>query len=77
MTLTLMKTAAVSVDEQSYPVRYFALRNLRGRRRYSVEILLGPGDRVILDDDSVTNLEVRASRVIRITLYSRTLARTA
>ena len=77
MTRTLMKTDAVAVDEQSYPVRYFALRNLRGLRRYSAEILLGPGDRVIIDDDSVTNLEVRAAKMIRITLYSRTLARTA
>jgi hypothetical protein len=77
MTQTLMKTDAVAVDDQSYPVRYFALRNMRGLRRYSAEILLGPGDRVILDDDSLTNLEVRAARMIRITLYSRSLARTA
>ena len=40
-------------------VRYFELRTLRGARRYSAEILLGPGDRIILDDDSVTNLEAR------------------
>ena len=34
---------------------------MRGARRYSAEILLGPGDRIILDDDSVTNLEARTS----------------
>ena len=77
MTQTLMKTDAMAVDDHCYPVRYFASRNLRGLRRYSAEILLGPDDLVILDDDSVTNLEVRAARVIGITLYSRTLARTA
>jgi hypothetical protein len=77
MTRSLVKTDAVAVDDQTYPVRYFVLRNLRGLRRYSAEIFLAPHDHVILDDDSVTNLEVRAARMIRITLYSRTLARTA
>jgi hypothetical protein len=77
MIRTLVKTDAVAVDNQTYPVRYFALRTLRGLRRYSVEILLAPGDRVILDDDSVTNLEARAARVVPATLYSRSLAKTA
>ena len=77
MIRTLVKTEAVAVDNQTYPVRYFALRTLRGLRRYSVEILLAPGDRVILDDDSVTNLEARAARVVPATLYSRSLAKTA
>jgi hypothetical protein len=77
MIRTLVKTEAVAVDDQTYPVRYFALRTLRGLRRYSAEILLAPGDRVILDDDSVTNLETRAARVVPATLYSRSLAKTA
>ena len=38
---------------------------------------LNPGDRVILDDDSVTNLETRATRLVPATIYSRMLARTA
>ena len=57
------------------PVRYFELRTLRGARRYSAEILLGPGDRIILDDDSVTNLEARTTCLVPATLYSRMLAR--
>jgi hypothetical protein len=77
MFRTLVKTEAVAIEDQSYPVRYFELRTLRGMRRYSAEILLGPGDRIILDDDSVTNLETRAARVVPATLYSRMLARTA
>ena len=77
MIRTLLKTAAVAVDDQSYPVRYFEQRTLRGLRRYSAEILLGPGDRIILDDDSVPNLEARATRLVPATLYSRMLARTA
>jgi hypothetical protein len=59
------------------PVRYFELRTVRGHRRYSAEILLGPGDRIILDDDSVTNLQARAARLVPATIYSRTLAGTA
>jgi hypothetical protein len=77
MFRTLVKTEAVAVDNQSFPVRYFEHRTLRGLRRYSAEILLGPGDRIILDDDSVTNLEARAARLVPATVYSRILARTA
>jgi hypothetical protein len=75
MFRTLVKTDAVAVDDRTVPVRYFELRTLRGARRYSVEILLGPGDRIILDDDSVTNLEARTTCLVPATLYSRMLAR--
>lgn len=77
MFRTLVKTEAVAVDDQVFPVRYFEVRTGRGLRRYSAEILLSPGDHIILDDDSVTNLEARAARVVPATLYSRILARTA
>ncbi len=77
MSRTLVKTESVAIEVQSYPVRYFEERTVRGLRRYSAEILLGPGDRVILDGDSVTNLEARATRLVPATLYSRMLARTA
>ena len=77
MFRTLVKTESVAVEDQSYPVRYFELRTLRGLRRYSAEISLAPGDRIILDDDSVTNLEARAARLVPATIYSRMLARTA
>jgi hypothetical protein len=77
MIRTLVKTEMVAVDDQHYPARYFELKTLRGLRRYSAEILLGPGDRIILDDDSMTTLQARATRVVPATLYSRILARTA
>jgi hypothetical protein len=77
MSRTLVKTEAVAVEDQSFLVRYFELRTVRGLRRYSAEILLAPGDRIILDDDSVINLEARATRLVPATLYSRMLARTA
>jgi hypothetical protein len=77
MFRTLVKTANVTVENQTYTVRFFEIRTLRGLRRYSAEIPLGPGDRIILDDDSVTNLEARAARLVPATLYSRMLARIA
>ena len=77
MVRTLLKTETVAIADQSFPVRYFEVRTLRGLRRYSAEILLAPDDRIILDDDSVTNLEARATRLVPATLYSRALARTA
>jgi hypothetical protein len=74
MFRTLVKTTALAVEDQTVAVRYFELRTLRGARRYSAEIMLGPGDRIILDDDSVTNLEARATCLVPATLYSRLLA---
>jgi len=74
MFRTLVKTDALAIEDQTYAVRYFELRTLRGARRYSAEILLGPGDRIILDDDSVTNLEAKTMRLVPATLYSRVLA---
>jgi hypothetical protein len=75
MFRVLIKSAALAIDDRSVEVRYFELRTLRGTRRYSAEILLGPGDRIILDGDSVTNLEARAARLVPATLLSRMLAR--
>ena len=75
MFRTLVMTDALAVEDRTVPVRYFELRTLRCARRYSAEILLGPDDRIILDDDSMTNLEARATRLVPATLYSRVLAR--
>jgi hypothetical protein len=77
MFRTLVKTEAVAVEDQSFLVRYFEERTVRGLRRYSAEILLTADDRIILDDDSIINLEARAARLVPATLYSRMLARTA
>jgi hypothetical protein len=70
----LLKTDALVIDDQSFPVHYFQHRTLRGARRYSAEIMLAPGDRIILDDDSMTNLEARTRCLVPATLYSRMLA---
>ena len=74
MFRTLLKTDALAIEDRTFPIRYFELRTLRGARRFSAEILLGPGDRIILDDDSITNLEARTMCLVPATLYSRILA---
>jgi len=74
MFRTLVKTEALAVEAQTVSVRYFELRTVRGSRRYSAEIFLAPGDRVILDDDSVIKLEAKAARLVPATVYSRMLA---
>ena len=74
MVKTLVKTDSVGIDDQTFAVRYFELRTMRGARRYSAEIVIGPNDRIILDDDSVLNLEARANCLVPATVYSRALA---
>jgi hypothetical protein len=75
MSRTLLKTDTFAIDGRTLPVRYFELHTLRGATRYSAEIVIGPGDRIILDDDSLTRLEARTTRLAPATLYSRLLAR--
>ena len=75
MFRTLVKTEALEVNDQTVTVRYFELRTLRGARRYSAEILLAPGDQIILDDDSVLNLEAKTACLVPATLDSRMLSR--
>jgi hypothetical protein len=74
MFRTLIRTDALAVDDQTYSVRYFEVRTLRGARRYSAEILLSLDDRIILDDDSLPNLEAKTARLVPATIYSRVLA---
>jgi hypothetical protein len=74
MFRTLLKTDALAIEGRTFSIRYFELRTMRGARRYSAEILLGPDDRIILDDDSVMNLEARTTCLVPATLYSRMLA---
>jgi hypothetical protein len=74
MFRTLLKTDSLAIDNRTFPIRYFEIRTLSGARRYSAEIVLSPGDRVILDDDSMTTLEARTTRLMPATLYSRLLA---
>jgi hypothetical protein len=69
----LLKTESVAIADQTLTVRYLAHQTLRGGRRYSAEIVLAAADRVILDDDSLVNLQTKAPRVAAAMLYSRRL----
>ena len=71
----LIKATEIDIDGTAYAVRYYELTTLRGGRRFSCEVLLGAADRIILDDDSMVNLEARAMRLVPATVYSRMLAR--
>ena len=74
MFRTQVKTEALVIDDRTFQIRYFELRTLRGGRRYSAEIMLAPGDSIILDDDSMPNLQARTTCLVPATLYSRILA---
>ena len=74
MFRVLLKADTLVIGDRSLPVRYFELRTPRGTRRYSAEILIGPGDRIILDDDSLSSLETRTPRLVPATIDSRMLA---
>jgi hypothetical protein len=74
MFQTLTKTGAMVVGGHTFSVKYFELRTIGGARRFSAEIVLRPGDPVILDDDSIASLEARLARLVPATLYSRMLA---
>jgi hypothetical protein len=70
----MVHTAAIEIDGRSYELRYYEQRTARGTCRYSCEVLLGAADRIIVDDDSMTSLESKVTRLAPATVYSRLLA---
>lgn len=76
MFTRLIKTEDLAIDNRTYNVRYFETKTLRGSRRFSSEIVVGPGpaDRIILDDDSLSSLQSKVQRLAPATIYSRQLA---
>ena len=77
MLRKLVKIEEIEIDGQSYTVRYFESKTLRGTQRYSSELVLGPADRIIFDGSSLSDVESRVTRLVPATLYSRMLARVA
>ena len=71
----LVKTDEIDVEGRTYVIQYFAVTTPRGTQRYSSELVLGPGDRIIVDGSSLGDLEWRVARLMPATVYSRTLAR--
>ena len=57
-----------------FVAHYFEQKTARGGRRFSCEVVLDAGDRIILDDDSLTSLQAKIARLAPATIYSRALA---
>jgi hypothetical protein len=70
---TLVKTDELQVGGQVYSVKYFESTTQRGTLRYSSELLLGPADYIILDGNSLTDVESKVARLVPATIYSRML----
>ena len=73
----LIKSDRIEIEGRAYTVDYFEAVTERGTPRYSSEMVLGPGDRIIVDGSSLGALEWRVARLMPATVYSRVLARTA
>jgi hypothetical protein len=70
----LVESRDLEVEGQRYQPHYFEHKTARGARRFSCEVLLTAGDRIILDDDSLTSLQAKVARLAPATVYSRVLA---
>ena len=69
-----VKVTEIEIDGHPYTARYFEQKTVRGGRRFSCEVTIDAGDRIIVDDDSMTSLESKVERVAPATVYSRLLA---
>lgn len=70
----LLHSDHIDVEGHAYVAHYFELKTARGGRRFSCEVVLDAGDRIILDDDSMTSLQAKMARLAPATIYSRALA---
>ena len=70
----LLHTGQIEVEGRTYVTHYFEQKTARGSRRFSCEVVLDAGDRIILDDDSLTSVQAKIARLAPATIYSRALA---
>ena len=70
----LLHTGQIDVDGRVFVAHYFEQKTARGSRRFSCEVVLDAGDRIILDDDSLTSLQAKIARLAPATIFSRALA---
>lgn len=68
-----LQTGQIDVDGSTFVVHYFEQKTARGTRRFSCEVVLDAGDRIIIDDDSLTSLQARIARLAPATIFSRAL----
>jgi hypothetical protein len=77
MVSTLIKSGVIASAGRIYAVRYFEHRTDAGLLRYSAEVRIRPDDRIILDDDSLEDLEARTAELVPATIDSRRLSKIA
>ena len=70
----LIKTSKIEIDGQLYGVQFFEQETMRGVRRFNCEVVLSATDRIIIDGESMSGLELRVARLAPATVYSRLLA---
>lgn len=71
----LVKSDWIEIDGRAYLIDYFEGTTERGTQRYTSEMVLGPGDTIIVDGSSLSALEWRVARLMPATVHSRALAR--
>jgi hypothetical protein len=69
-----VKVTEIEIEGHRYTARYFEQKTVRGGCRFSCEVTIDAGDRIIVDDDSMTSLESKVERLAPATVYSRLLA---
>jgi hypothetical protein len=67
----LVESESLEVEGRRYAAHYFEYRTARGARRYSCEIMIGGGERIIIDDDSLASLATRVTRLAPEVVHSR------
>ena len=70
----LVKTEEIEIDGHEYVLQFFEQETMRGGRRFHCEVVLSATDRIIVDGDSMSSLELRVARLAPATVYSRALA---
>ena len=72
----LIKKTNLDVEERTFSVWYYKTRTMNGTSRYSAEVVFHPRDHMILDADSVNDLETKLACLLRASFYSRMLVET-
>ena len=70
----LLETEPIDVDGRTYVVHYFEAKTARGARRFSGEVVLDVGDRIIVDGDFLPGLKAKVARLAPAMIFSRALA---
>jgi hypothetical protein len=73
MLRKLLHTSEIDVEGRTYLVHYFESKTAHGGRRFNCEVIVNAGDRIIIDDDSLPNLQTKVARLAPATIYSRAL----